>query len=45
MKNYLVTRHGIDPSRIKTEGKDGQDATGDKADNRRAVVILTTTSQ
>lgn len=45
VKNYLVTRHGIDPSRIKTEGKDGQDATGDKADNRRAVVILTTTSQ
>ena len=44
VKNYLVTRHGIDPSRIKTEGHDGQESTGDKTQDRRAVVILTTTS-
>ena len=41
VKNYLVTRHGIDPSRIKTEGRDGQETTGDKVQDRRAVVILT----
>lgn len=45
VKSYLVTRHGIDPTRIKTEGRDGQDATSDKAENRRAVVIITTTTQ
>jgi len=45
VKNYLVTRHGIDPARIKVEGRDGQEATSDKAENRRAVVILTTTTQ
>ena len=45
VKGYLVTRHGIDPSRIKTEGRDGQEATSDKAENRRAVVIITTTTQ
>jgi OmpA-OmpF porin, OOP family len=45
VKSYLVTRHGIDPARIKVEGRDGQEATGDKADNRRAVVILATTTQ
>lgn len=45
VKSYLVTRHGIDPSRIKTEGRDGQEATSDKAENRRAVVIITTTTQ
>ena len=33
VKNYLVTRHGIDPSRIVTEGQ--------VTDSRSAVVILT----
>ncbi len=33
VKNYLVTRHGIDPSRITTEGQ--------VTDSRSAVVILT----
>jgi outer membrane protein OmpA-like peptidoglycan-associated protein len=41
VKNYLVTRHGIDPSRITTEGRGSQDSTGDPAQDRRAVVILT----
>ena len=41
VKSYLVTRHGIDPARIKTEGRDGQESTGDKAQDRRVVVILT----
>jgi outer membrane protein OmpA-like peptidoglycan-associated protein len=41
VKNYLVSRHGIDPSRITTEGRDGQDSTGNPAQDRRAVVILT----
>ena len=41
VKNYLVTRHGIDPSRITTEGRGSQDSTGDAAQDRRAVVILT----
>jgi outer membrane protein OmpA-like peptidoglycan-associated protein len=41
VKNYLVTRHGIDPSRITTEGRGTADATGNAADDRRAVVILT----
>ena len=41
VKNYLVTRHGIDPSRITTEGRGSQDSTGNPADDRRAVVILT----
>jgi outer membrane protein OmpA-like peptidoglycan-associated protein len=41
VKNYLVTRHGIDPSRITTEGRGSADATGNGADDRRAVVILT----
>lgn len=40
VKAYLVTRHGIDPSRIKTEGRGTQDSTGDPAQDRRAVVIL-----
>ena len=40
VKSYLVTRHGIDPARIKTEGRGTQDSTGDKAQDRRAVVIL-----
>ena len=33
VKNYLVTRHGIDPSRITTEGQ--------VTDRLAAVVILT----
>jgi outer membrane protein OmpA-like peptidoglycan-associated protein len=33
VKNYLVTRHGIDPSRITTEGQ--------VTDRTAAVVILT----
>lgn len=41
VKNYLVTRHGIDPSRIMTEGRGSADSTGNAADDRRAVVILT----
>jgi OmpA-OmpF porin, OOP family len=41
VKNYLVSRHGIDPSRITTEGRGTQDSTGNAADDRRAVVILT----
>jgi outer membrane protein OmpA-like peptidoglycan-associated protein len=41
VKNYLVTRHGIDPSRITTEGRSNQDSTGNAAQDRRAVVILT----
>ncbi|HSG39159.1 MAG TPA: OmpA family protein [Thermoanaerobaculia bacterium] len=41
VKNYLVTRHGIDPSRITTEGRGSQDSTGNPEQDRRAVVILT----
>lgn len=41
VKNYLVTRHGIDPSRITTEGRGSAEATGDAEQDRRAVVILT----
>jgi outer membrane protein OmpA-like peptidoglycan-associated protein len=41
VKAYLVTRHGIDAARIKTEGHDGQETTGDKTADRRAVIILT----
>lgn len=41
VKNYLVTRHGIDPSRITTEGRGAAEATGNGADDRKAVVILT----
>jgi outer membrane protein OmpA-like peptidoglycan-associated protein len=41
VKNYLVQRHGIDPSRITTEGRGSQDSTGNAAQDRRAVVILT----
>ena len=33
VKNYLVTRHGIDPSRITTEGQ--------VSDKRAATVVLT----
>jgi outer membrane protein OmpA-like peptidoglycan-associated protein len=47
VKDYLVSRHGIDPSRIQTEGRGSADpvASNDtaegRAQNRRAVVILT----
>jgi OmpA-OmpF porin, OOP family len=41
VKNYLVTRHGIDPSRIRTEGRGSAESTGDPENDRRAVVILT----
>ena len=41
VKNYLVTRHGIDPSRITTEGRGSAEATGNAEQDRRAVVILT----
>jgi outer membrane protein OmpA-like peptidoglycan-associated protein len=40
VKSYLVTRHGIDPNRITTEGRGSQDSTGDPEQDRRAVVIL-----
>jgi outer membrane protein OmpA-like peptidoglycan-associated protein len=41
VKNYLVTRHGIDPSRITTEGRGSAESTGNPEEDRRAVVILT----
>lgn len=41
VKNYLVTRHGIDPARIQTEGRGSAEASGDAEQDRRAVVILT----
>jgi outer membrane protein OmpA-like peptidoglycan-associated protein len=40
VKNYLVTRHGIDPNRIRTEGRGSAESTGDPEQDRRAVVIL-----
>lgn len=48
VSEYLVTRHGIDPNRITTEGRADQEpvASNDtpegRAENRRAVIILTT---
>jgi OOP family OmpA-OmpF porin len=41
VKNYLVTRHGIDPSRIAAEGKGAADSTGDPVQDRRAVLTVT----
>jgi len=41
VKNYLVTRHGIDPTRITTEGRGSAEASGNAEQDRRAVVILT----
>ncbi len=41
VKNYLVVRHGIDPSRITTEGRGSAESSGNAAEDRRAVVILT----
>lgn len=46
VRNYLVTRHGIDTNRISTEGRGEADPVGDnttrdgRAKNRRAVIIL-----
>jgi outer membrane protein OmpA-like peptidoglycan-associated protein len=46
VKDYLVTRHGIDPSRITVEGRGSADPVGDnttaagRAENRRAEIIL-----
>jgi outer membrane protein OmpA-like peptidoglycan-associated protein len=47
VRDYLVTRHGIDPARITVEGRDGQDPAGDnntaegRLRNRRVVIRLT----
>lgn len=47
VKDYLVQRHGIDPTRIQIEGRGSADpvASNDtaegRAQNRRAVVIIT----
>lgn len=49
-KEYLVTRHGIDPNRITTAAKGSADAAYDnataegKAKNRRAVIVVTLVS-
>jgi outer membrane protein OmpA-like peptidoglycan-associated protein len=46
-KEYLVTRHGIDPNRITTAAKGSQDAAYDnttpegRGKNRRAVIVVT----
>ena len=46
VKQYLVQRHGLDASRINTEGRGSADAVGDNStaegrrQNRRAVVVL-----
>ncbi len=46
-KEYLVTRHGIDPSRMTTDGKGSGEPAYDnstpegKAKNRRAVIVVT----
>ncbi len=46
-KEYLVTRHGIDPNRITTAAKGSQDPAYDnatpegRAKNRRAVIVVT----
>ncbi len=49
-KEYLVTRHGIDPARISTEGRgsaepayDNQTEEG-RAKNRRALIVVTLVS-
>jgi outer membrane protein OmpA-like peptidoglycan-associated protein len=49
-KEYLVTRHGIDPNRITTAAKGSADAAYDnatpegRAKNRRAVIVVTLVS-
>ena len=40
VKNWLVTRHGIDPSRITVEGRGSADASGDASRDRRAVIQI-----
>jgi outer membrane protein OmpA-like peptidoglycan-associated protein len=46
VRDYLVTRHGIDPSRITVEGRDNTEPIGDNATaegrlrNRRVVIRL-----
>jgi outer membrane protein OmpA-like peptidoglycan-associated protein len=47
VRDYLVSRHGIDPARITVEGRGTQDAVGDNTTaegrlrNRRVVIRLT----
>lgn len=41
VKNWLVTRHGIDPSRITVEGRGSAEASGDASRDRRAVIRIT----
>jgi OOP family OmpA-OmpF porin len=49
-KEYLVTRHGIDPGRISTVSKGGKEPAYDnataegKAKNRRAQIVVTLVS-
>ncbi len=49
-KEYLVTRHGIDPGRITTEGKGSMEPAYDnstpegRAKNRRALIVVTLVS-
>lgn len=46
VRDYLVSRHGIDPSRITVEGRDGREQVGDNTSaegrlrNRRVVIRL-----
>ena len=45
VRDYLVTRHGIDPSRISVEGRAAREPVGDntaegRAANRRVVIRL-----
>jgi len=46
VRDYLVSRHGIDPSRISVEGRDAREPVGDNATaegrlrNRRVVIRL-----
>ncbi|HYS52770.1 MAG TPA: OmpA family protein, partial [Thermoanaerobaculia bacterium] len=46
VKDYLVSRHGIDPSRITIEGRDAREPVGDnntaegRLKNRRVVIRL-----
>ena len=46
VRDYLVSRHGIDPSRITVEGRDAREPVGDnntaegRLKNRRVVIRL-----
>jgi outer membrane protein OmpA-like peptidoglycan-associated protein len=46
VRDYLVTRHGIDPARISVEGRDAREPVGDNTTaegrlrNRRVVIRL-----